>query len=153
MHLHWLKHLPALADTETFGQALGRCLAVGDVIALYGELGAGKTALAKGIARGVGFAGEVSSPTFPIVQVYEEAGMRLPLWHVDLYRIDDVSEVEELGLDDSRRDAALVIEWPERLGAMLWRNSLRLEIRRLAGEERSLTAHVPEAWEGRWPPR
>lgn len=138
--------------TEALGAALGRVIGVGDVVALEGELGAGKTTLARGIARGLGFAGEVASPTFPIVQTYEGSGLRIPLWHVDLYRIDDPAELAELGLDDARGDAALVIEWPERLGAALWADSLRLRLQRSGEGARALTALVPPAWEGRWPP-
>ena len=143
--------LATLRETEEAGEALGQVLRVGDVVALSGELGAGKTAMARGIARGLGFEGEVSSPTFPIIQVYDEPAMHLPLWHVDLYRIEQAVDIEELGLDEAREHAALVIEWPERLGAKLWPDSLRLDIRRSAVGERALTAIVPPAWEGRCP--
>ena len=138
---------------ETFGARLATVARVGDVIALSGELGAGKTALARGIAHGLGFAGEVSSPTFPIVQVYDEPGMRLPLWHVDLYRIENQFSIDELGLDEALEHAALVVEWPERLGARLWAHSLHLMIQADPGGARALTARVPPAWEGRWPVR
>ena len=143
--------LVTLRDTEAVGESLAQVLQIGDVVALSGELGAGKTAMARGIARGLGFAGEVSSPTFPIVQVYDEPGMRMPLWHVDLYRIENPADLDELGLDEARDHAALVIEWPERLGVKLWTDSLRLEIRRGAVGERALTARIPPAWEGRCP--
>jgi tRNA threonylcarbamoyladenosine biosynthesis protein TsaE len=145
--------LPELRDTQVAGELLGQELRPGDVVALSGDLGAGKTALAKGIARGLGFDGEVSSPTFPIVQVYDGPEMRVPLWHVDLYRIENLLAIEELGLDEAREHAALVIEWPERLGARLWPDALRLEIARTNGEERALTAIVPAAWEARCPLR
>lgn len=138
--------------TEALGAALGKVMRVGDVIALEGELGAGKTTLARGVARGLGFAGDVVSPTFPIVQIYDGSELRLPLWHVDLYRIDDPAELAELGLDDARGDSVLVIEWAERLGTALWSDSLRLRLQPLAADARALTAFVPPAWEGRWPP-
>lgn len=145
-----------LADegaTEALGFALGRQLRAGDVVALFGDLGAGKTTFSRGLLRGLGFEGDVSSPTFPIVQPYEAPHMRLPLWHVDLYRVEGEEEIEQLALDEARDDAALVIEWPERLGAALWPDALRLHLS-VAGEGvRSLTAEVPPAWEGRWPPR
>lgn len=137
--------------TERLGRALAGLLRPGDVVALFGDLGAGKTTLARGILAGLGFAGDVASPTFPIVQTYEDA--RVPLWHVDLYRIEDSSELQELALDEARQDAALVIEWPERLGAALWADALRLHLVVADGGARALTAHVPPAWEGRWPPR
>ena len=145
--------LTSVKEIEALGAALARALEVGDVIALSGELGAGKTTLARGLVHGLGFAGEVSSPTFPIVQVYDEPEMRLPLWHVDLYRIEDSAALAELGLDEAREHAALVIEWPERLGARLWPASLRLEIRHADSGIRVLTASVPTAWEGRCPVR
>ena len=137
--------------TQELGARLSRQLRPGDVVALFGDLGAGKTTMARGILRGLGFAGDVASPTFPIVQPYEE--LRVPLWHVDLYRIEDPAEIEELALEDARPDAALVIEWPERLGDSLWPDALRLHLT-VAGEgTRSLTANVPPAWGSRWPPR
>ena len=139
-------------QTEALGVALARRLKAGDVVALQGSLGAGKTVLARGIARGLGISDDVSSPTFPIVQIYEGEGIRLPLWHVDLYRIEEPNELEELGLDEARKDYALVIEWPERLGDRLWPDSLRLTLEVRAGNARALTAIVPEAWEDRWPP-
>jgi tRNA threonylcarbamoyladenosine biosynthesis protein TsaE len=146
-------HLASVHDTEVAGEALALAVQRGDVIALAGDLGAGKTTFARGMARGLGFAGEVSSPTFPIIQVYDEPEMRIPLWHVDLYRIDHEAELDELGLDQGRDDAVLVIEWPERLGARLWPESLRLELCRSSTGGRVLTASVPPAWEGRCPLR
>jgi tRNA threonylcarbamoyladenosine biosynthesis protein TsaE len=145
--------LASLSETEATGQAIAGVLQPGDVIAIAGELGAGKTAMARGIAHGLGFGGEVSSPTFPIVQVYDEPFMRLPLWHVDLYRIENAASIDELGLEEAREYAALVIEWPERMGERLWPNALRLEITRLSEGGRALTAIVPPAWESRWPLR
>ena len=143
--------LDSAEATERLGGAIAAMLRPGDVIALFGNLGAGKTTLTRGILSGLGFDGEVASPTFPIVQTYEEA--RVPLWHVDLYRIEDSSELEELALDEARGDAALVIEWPERLGTTLWEDALRLHLVVAGSGARSLTAHVPPAWGDRWPPR
>ncbi len=139
------------ADTEALGRALAGELRPGDVVALFGDLGMGKTTLARGLLGALGHEGDVASPTFPIVQTYEE--LRLPVWHVDLYRIEDPDEVAELGLDEVRSDAALIIEWPERLGSLLWHDALQLHLTVAHGGGRSLTARVPTAWEGRWPPR
>ncbi|HMC93053.1 MAG TPA: tRNA (adenosine(37)-N6)-threonylcarbamoyltransferase complex ATPase subunit type 1 TsaE [Allosphingosinicella sp.] len=138
-------------ETEALGRRLAAQLRRGDVIALYGDLGAGKTTLARGILRGLGFEGDVASPTFPIVQPYE--GLSPPLWHVDLYRIEDSAEIEELALDEALEDGVLVIEWPERLGGQLWPHALRLTLSRQGEGARALTAKVPAAWEARWPPR
>ncbi|HEX8363714.1 MAG TPA: tRNA (adenosine(37)-N6)-threonylcarbamoyltransferase complex ATPase subunit type 1 TsaE [Allosphingosinicella sp.] len=140
-------------DTEAFGARLAALLRPGDVVALSGELGAGKTTLARGLLRGLGFQGDVASPTFPLVIAYEPPATRLPLWHVDLYRIEDPGEIAELGLGDARLDAALVVEWPERLGAALWPDALRLRIGSGEAGARALTAEVPAAWGERWPPR
>jgi len=139
--------------TAEFGKAVAKLLRPGDVVALFGTLGAGKTTLTRGVLEGLGHEGDVQSPTFPIVQVYEGGEMRLPIWHVDLYRIEDESEVEELALDEARAYASLIIEWPERLGALLWHDSLRLHLSVLGEGERALTADVPPAWRDRWPPR
>ncbi|HEX8534448.1 MAG TPA: tRNA (adenosine(37)-N6)-threonylcarbamoyltransferase complex ATPase subunit type 1 TsaE [Allosphingosinicella sp.] len=143
--------LAAAEDTEQLGAELAAELRAGDVIALFGDLGAGKTTFTRGLLRGLGFEGDVGSPTFPIVQTYEE--LRVPLWHVDLYRIEDPEELPELALDEARSDAALVIEWPERLGALLWPDALQLHLTVAQGGARSLTAKVPPAWGDRWPPR
>jgi tRNA threonylcarbamoyladenosine biosynthesis protein TsaE len=139
--------------TEALGRALAGRLRRGDVVALFGDLGAGKTTFTRGILHGLGFGGDVASPTFPIVQPYDRPDVRLPIWHVDLYRIENPAEIGELALDEGRDDAVLVIEWPERLGAALWPDALRLHLS-VAGEGvRSLTAEAPPAWEGRWPPQ
>jgi tRNA threonylcarbamoyladenosine biosynthesis protein TsaE len=134
--------------TEAVGRALASKLRAGDVVALFGDLGAGKTTLARGILAGLGHDGEVASPTFPIVIPYES--LRLPAWHVDLYRIEDPAEIEELALDEALEDGALIVEWPERMGA-LWPHALRLTLRREGEGARALTAGVPAAWETRWP--
>ena len=133
------------ADTEALGQRLAERLRAGDVVALYGTLGAGKTTLARGILRGLGHEGDVGSPTFPIVQTYEPPDTRLPAWHVDLYRIEAASELEELGLDEAREAGVLLIEWPERL-PWLWPESLKLTLEATGSGERALTAEVPPAW-------
>lgn len=139
------------AETVALGRAIAGVLRPGDVVALSGDLGAGKTTLSRSILRGLGFEGDVASPTFPIVQPYEQ--LRVPVWHVDLYRIEDSSALEQLGLDEAREEVALIVEWPERMGAALWADSLQLRLRIEAVGARSLTAKVPPAWESRWPPR
>ena len=140
------------AATEAIGAALAAALLPGDVIALFGALGAGKTTLARGLLRALGHGGEITSPTFPIVQVYAPPDTRIPLWHVDLYRIEDPYELEEIGLAEARGEAAMVIEWPERLPIM-WPEALLLTLAVAPGGGRALTASVPPAWGGRWPPR
>ena len=143
-------HLADEAATEAVGAVLAEVLQVGDVIALSGPLGAGKTCFTRGLIGALGFVGDVPSPTFGIVIPYAVPDVRLPLWHVDLYRIDDPAHVAELGLDDARHDAALVVEWPERMGDALWPDALRIDLR-VDGNGRRLTATVPPSWEARWP--
>ena len=120
------------------------------MITLSGPLGVGKTALARGFLGALGHEGEVPSPSFAIVQPYDELNPRV--WHVDLYRIEDPSEIEELGLD-AAADAVLMVEWPERAGAGAWPNALSLSLDVTQDGDRILTAEVPPSWEGRWPPR
>jgi tRNA threonylcarbamoyladenosine biosynthesis protein TsaE len=133
---------------------LGRRIAVhariGDVIALEGGLGAGKTTLARGLLEALGLEGEAPSPSFAIVQPYDVPEVRLPVAHVDLYRLDDAAEAEELALGDYLMDSLLIIEWPDRLGDALWAHALRLTIAMEADDARRLTAAVPDAWTERW---
>ena len=142
-----------LADeraTMELGATLAAIARSGEVITLSGPLGVGKTAIARGFLAALGHQGEVPSPSFAIVQPYEE--LDPPVWHVDLYRIDDESEMDELGLD-SAADAVLIVEWPERAGNEVWPEALRLTLEFGNDDNRILTAKVPPSWEGRWPPR
>jgi tRNA threonylcarbamoyladenosine biosynthesis protein TsaE len=136
------------AATARLGAALAAVALPGDVITLSGPLGVGKTALARGFIAALGHGGEVPSPSFAIVQPYEEIDP--PVWHVDLYRIDDPAEIDELGLD-SAADGVLLVEWPERARANAWSGALRLSLDFGQNGPRRLTANIPPAWEGRWP--
>ena len=143
-------HLSDAQATDAAGRALAKVLQAGDVVALSGDLGAGKTSLSRGLLAELGLADEAPSPSYAIVIPYEPPQVRLPVWHVDLYRLDDPEEAAELGLDDALLDGALVIEWPERLG-WFWPESLRLHIDVPEAGPRRLTATVPPSWEERWP--
>ncbi|MDX3885625.1 tRNA (adenosine(37)-N6)-threonylcarbamoyltransferase complex ATPase subunit type 1 TsaE [Edaphosphingomonas haloaromaticamans] len=144
--------LADVAATEAAGAALGRLLRAGDVVALHGDLGAGKTSLARGALAALGLAEEAPSPSFAIVQAYDRPDVSLPVWHVDLYRLEDAGEAAELGLDEALEDGALLIEWAERLGDRLWPDTLHLTLETTPDGARRLTWAVPAAWEGRWPP-
>ncbi|MDD3798729.1 MAG: tRNA (adenosine(37)-N6)-threonylcarbamoyltransferase complex ATPase subunit type 1 TsaE [Novosphingobium sp.] len=110
------RDLPDLAAMERFGAAIAERLRPGDVVALSGGLGAGKTTLARAIIAALGHEGEVPSPSFAIIESYESPMLRLPLVHADFYRLDRPEEAEELGLDDYREGAAMIAEWPENAG-------------------------------------
>ena len=139
---------PAL---EAYAARMAGVVRAGDVIALSGELGAGKTSFARGLLRGLGHEGEVVSPTFTLMQQYEPPGRALPVWHVDLYRLDGPREADALALEEGGH-ALTLIEWPERLGNALDPRALVIRIEGAGEPERRLTVHVPAAWEGRWPP-
>lgn len=143
----WEVDEPAMAAV---GAALAAVLKAGDVVTLSGPLGAGKTTLVRGVLTALGHEGEVPSPTFAIVQPYDATS--LPLAHADLYRIENPLELEEIGLDDSLLDGALLVEWPERADAAAWPQALRLSLQPLPDGRRALTWVVPKSWEGRWPP-
>lgn len=143
--------LEDLAATEAFGAKLAAHVKAGDVIALTGTLGAGKTSLARGLLAALGLVGEAPSPSFAIVQPYAPPEVRLPVLHVDLYRIDDPDEIVELALDDARNDSVLIVEWPERAGPDYWPDALRLDLTIEPDGTRGLTAGVPEGWTRRWP--
>ena len=105
-------------ETQAWGERLARLLPPGAVIGLQGELGAGKTCFVKGLAAGLGIdEGEVSSPTFTLIAEHYRG--RVPLYHVDLYRLEGPEQVWELGLDELCRDGVLVVEWPERAPEVL----------------------------------
>jgi tRNA threonylcarbamoyladenosine biosynthesis protein TsaE len=136
--------------TAAAGAALAAQARAGDVITLTGPLGVGKTAFARGFIEALGHAGEVPSPSFAIVQPYE--ALSPPVWHVDLYRLRDPYELNELGLDDSG-SGVLLVEWPEQGGEDRWPDALALSLDFAEGGARRLTAKVPPPWEGRWLPR
>lgn len=131
----------SVEQTRRLGVILGGLLAPGDVVLLYGELGAGKTAFAQGIGRGLGVAATVNSPTFTILKEYMG---RLPLYHFDLYRIEDAGELESLGFADYfAGDGVSVIEWAERgevdgADAPWGPDALRVRFERGAGTGRLL---------------
>ena len=137
------------AATAAIGARLAPLLRPGDVVTLDGPLSAGKTTLVRGLIGALGHEGEVPSPSFAIVQPYE--ALVPPVWHVDLYRIEDSGELAELGLDEIEEQGVLLIEWPGRAGHGAWPEALALSLGVEEDGSRVLTAVVPAAWEGRWP--
>ena len=132
--------LPDLAAMEAFGQRIARRLRPGDVVALSGGLGAGKTTLGRAILAALGHQGEVPSPTFTIVESYDAPPLSVPVAHADFYRLDDPCELAEIGLDDYRDGAALIAEWPDHAGGF-GHEPACIEIR--------LAARTKDAEEGR----
>ncbi|MEO0057568.1 MAG: tRNA ((37)-N6)-threonylcarbamoyltransferase complex ATPase subunit type 1 TsaE [Pseudomonadota bacterium] len=108
--------LPDLTAMAAYGAAIAARLRTGDVVALTGGLGAGKTTLARAILAALGHDGEVPSPTFTIIETYASPPLRLPVVHADFYRLEHPSELAEIGLDDYREGAALLAEWPDHAG-------------------------------------
>lgn len=132
------------------GRRIAEHVQIGDVIALEGGLGAGKTTLARGVLAALGLEEEAPSPSFAIVQPYDVPDVRLPVAHVDLYRLDGPEDTEELALGEYLMDSLLIVEWPDRLGTGLWPHTLRLTVEVVDEDARRLTATVPEAWTARW---
>lgn len=145
-----MMRLDDAAASEALGAALAMVVRPGDVIALSGPLGAGKTSIARGLLAALGLEEEAPSPSFAIVQPYAPPEVRFRVLHVDLYRIDDPAEADELGLDDARYDSLLIVEWPERLPGA-WDDALWLSLTMEPDGARGLTAQVPAAWKDRWP--
>jgi tRNA threonylcarbamoyladenosine biosynthesis protein TsaE len=125
------------AETESVAIDLASDLGPGAVVLLLGDLGAGKTAFTRGLAMGLGVpAEEVSSPTFTIMQEYR--GGRLPLFHVDLYRLNDPREIDDLGLDEVAADGVLAIEWADKLPRPI-AGALVVQITHDEGDRRAIT--------------
>ena len=137
------------AASEAFGARLAALVRPGDVLTLSGTLGAGKTSIARGLLATLGLVGEAPSPSFAIVQPYAPPEVSQSVLHVDLYRIDNPDEIDELGLDEARGDSALLIEWPERAPGR-WPDALALALEILPDGTRRLTAAVPPGWKDRW---
>lgn len=113
-------------ETRGWGQKLGKLLSRGDVVCLSGDMGSGKTVFAQGLAAGLGVSERVTSPTFLLVAEYEG---RIPFYHIDAYRLEKTSEVEELGLEEYMEARGVVaIEWPEKVAAVMNFTCLQVEI-------------------------
>ena len=126
-------------ETEDLGAALAERLEAGTVVAFTGDLGAGKTAFVRGLARGLGIPDRVTSPTFTIVNEYE--GGRLPLFHFDMYRLGSEEELFDIGWEDYlRRGGVCAVEWSEHIAGALEPGTVRVELRRTGPDcRRSIT--------------
>jgi tRNA threonylcarbamoyladenosine biosynthesis protein TsaE len=142
--------LPDLTAMDALGARIAERLAPGDVVAMSGPLGAGKTTLARAILAGLGYQGEVPSPTFTIVETYAPPAVRLDTVHADFYRLDRPAEADELGLDAYREGAALLAEGPEHVGGFATEPGCLSIALELAGNGRRAIVEPGEAWLGRW---
>jgi tRNA threonylcarbamoyladenosine biosynthesis protein TsaE len=135
----------SLSEEETyeFGRAVGQQLQAGDLVLLQGELGLGKTVFARGVAAGLGVCpDEVSSPSYTLVHEYR--GGRLPLFHIDLYRIDDPAELTTLGLDEILAcDAVAIVEWGERLPPFYRRGAISVRFLDIGEGSRRIEVRSP----------
>jgi tRNA threonylcarbamoyl adenosine modification protein YjeE len=136
--------LPDLATTEALAYKLAPLLRRGDMLALQGDLGAGKTAFARPLLRALGVTGEVPSPAYTLVQHYETAAF--PVYHFDLYRLKDASELDELGWDDAMADGVMLVEWPEHAGNRLPDNRLTLRFALNGEAERQCALEGHGGW-------
>lgn len=140
-------HLSSEAKTTALASKIAPLLEAGDVVLLEGALGAGKTTLARGLIRAYSGAAEIPSPTYALVEIYE--GAKGALWHFDLYRLDSPGDVWELGLEEALSEGICVIEWAERVAALLPDDALRLVITIAGKNKRELKIFAPENWVNR----
>lgn len=131
--------LPTPESTHSWGRALGELLRAGDLVILSGSLGAGKTALTKGIAAGMGVAGKVTSPTFVLARVHPAGSAGVGLVHVDAYRLSGAVELDDLDLDTDLTASAVVIEWGEGVAEQLSDSRLTVALQRLPDDTRQAT--------------
>lgn len=131
-------------ESEQFGEALARALPPGSVVAMYGTLGAGKTVIARGFARGLGINEAVSSPTYTIVQEYDIPDSDRRFYHLDLYRIADEQAALGFGVDEflSDPDAWTLLEWPVRIAGILPPEVIKLHIEVIDENSRQITLEI-----------
>jgi tRNA threonylcarbamoyladenosine biosynthesis protein TsaE len=129
-------HTSSAEETVALGKTLGKLLKPGDVLALFGDLGAGKTTLTKGIAQGLGLADDIHSPTFTLI--HEHIGPT-PLYHVDLYRLESEVEIDMLGIDEYiYSEGITIIEWADRMKSLLPTDRLDIELRMKGDTDREM---------------
>lgn len=136
------------ADTLAIAANFAGTLLPGDVVALTGDLGAGKTVFVRGIAAALGVGEAVTSPTFTLINEYRSGS--IPLYHMDLYRLSSIREMTDIGVEDYfYGDGVCLVEWAERLGELLPADAIRVDIRHMDAESREIEIRTPEREEAR----
>lgn len=135
------------AETLAIAAEFAATLRPGDVVALTGDLGAGKTVFTRGVAAALGVTGEVTSPTFTLIQEYRGG---IPLYHMDLYRLNSEREILDIGVEEYfYGDGICLVEWAEKLGGLLPADAIRVTIRHVDRQSREITIERPSDGEGR----
>ena len=143
-------NLPDITATQEFAARFAPSLQPGDVVAFDGALGAGKTALCRAIIQALGYEGDVPSPTFNLLQIYDVPRPHLIIWHLDLYRLEQPEDIFEIGIEEGFEVAVCLIEWPSRIGPYLPKNFLTFRLDIMAdGPARKLTIFGDEIWRTR----
>ncbi len=153
---HWQGETSSPQETMALGQVIGTHVRAGDLIALIGELGAGKTQFTRGLAQGLGIEGsKVGSPTFVLVHEYPAPAGRPILVHVDAYRVGSLEELESIGWDPAagggelRQQSVLLVEWADRLGGTLGDDMLEIRIEHLGMDQRQIQLQFHGSWRDR----
>lgn len=141
--------LPDVAAMEALGRRIAPLLRAGDVVALSGSLGTGKTTLSRTIIAALGHGGEVPSPTFTIIETYDD--LQPPIVHADFYRLENPSEAAEIGLDEYRAGAAMLAEWPEHAGGFAHEPGCLSILLEIVGQGRIAIVERGGDWLTRWP--
>ncbi len=128
-------------ETQKFAEEFASKLKPGNIITLYGDLGAGKTTFVQGLAKGLGFKDKVFSPTFIFMRPYKLKGAIKTLYHIDLYRLENTKDLRNIGIEEfiGEKDAVSVIEWPEKIKGSLPQDVIELKIERLSEQTRKIT--------------
>jgi tRNA threonylcarbamoyladenosine biosynthesis protein TsaE len=141
--------LPNVEAMTALGRRIALRLRPGDVVALSGPLGSGKTTLARAIIAALGHEGEVPSPTYTLIEAYQD--LNPPLVHADFYRLEQSEDLIELGLDEYREGAALLAEWPDRAGGFAHESACLQIALEKSGSGREAVVAGGEDWQSRWP--
>lgn len=134
----------SIEETQEFAQEFAKSLKPGSIVALYGELGAGKTIFVQGLAKGLGFRGKVFSPTFIFMRPYKISNQKSKiktLYHIDLYRLEEIADLKNIGIEEfiSEKNSVSAIEWAEKIEHLLPKKVIKIKMERISETERKIT--------------